>query len=167
MLLFSPLCFPPAAFFLPFVNTGGYAAEEAINGKENVSTGPMSDLQQATSLARRMVANHGFSDKVGAVQYDLQNDVIAPETRLIIDQEVRRLCDKALEDARMILKRHDREHHRLAEALLEYKTLTQEVRAPRAGVSVRGPLSRRVGALLPLTRLLGKYTRPCAPFVHC
>jgi len=105
---------------------GGYAAEEAINGKENVSTGPMSDLQQATSLARRMVANHGFSDKVGAVQYDLQNDVIAPETRLIIDQEVRRLCDKALEDARMILKRHDREHHRLAEALLEYKTLTQE-----------------------------------------
>ena len=48
---------------------GGRLAEELIFGKENITTGAGNDIQQATSIARRMVTEFGFSDKLGRLRY--------------------------------------------------------------------------------------------------
>jgi ATP-dependent Zn protease len=77
---------------------GGYAAEEKIYGKENVTSGPSNDLEQATDLARRMVANYAFSDKVGPISVK-EGDSVSAKTTELIDQEVRRLCQEALDEA--------------------------------------------------------------------
>ncbi|MDP7600243.1 MAG: ATP-dependent zinc metalloprotease FtsH, partial [Rhodospirillales bacterium] len=48
---------------------GGRLAEEITFGKENVTTGAGNDIQQATEMARRMVTEYGFSDKLGPLRY--------------------------------------------------------------------------------------------------
>jgi flagellar basal body-associated protein FliL len=49
---------------------GGRIAEELIFGPEHVTTGAGGDIQQATSMARRMVTEFGMSDKLGRVRYN-------------------------------------------------------------------------------------------------
>lgn len=99
---------------------GGRAAEERIYGKENTTSGASSDLEQATRIARAMVTKYGFSDKVGPVALDDESGAKLTE---VADGEIRRLCQEALDKAHALLRAHDREHHRLASALLEYETL--------------------------------------------
>ena len=48
---------------------GGRVAEEIIFGKEKVTSGAQSDIEQATKLARAMVTRWGFSDELGTVMY--------------------------------------------------------------------------------------------------
>ena len=48
---------------------GGRIAEELKFGKENITSGASSDIEQATKLARAMVTRWGFSDKLGQVAY--------------------------------------------------------------------------------------------------
>ncbi len=115
---------------------GGRVAEEIIFGKENITTGAGNDIQQATGMARRMVTEFGFSDKLGRLRYaDNEEEVflghsvarqknVSDATAALIDEEVRRLVDEAEEKARKILTEHKDDLHRLAEALLEYETLT-------------------------------------------
>ena len=115
---------------------GGRVAEELIFGKENITTGAGNDIQQATGMARRMVTEFGFSDKLGRLRYaDNEEEVflghsvarqknISDATAAMIDEEVRRLVDDAETTARKILSEHLDELHRLAGALLEYETLT-------------------------------------------
>ena len=86
---------------------GGRVAEEIKFGKENITSGAASDIEQATKLARAMVTRWGFSDKLGQVAYgDNQEEVflghsvarqqnISEETAQLIDAEVRRLIDEA------------------------------------------------------------------------
>ncbi|MEK9673478.1 MAG: ATP-dependent zinc metalloprotease FtsH [Rhodospirillaceae bacterium] len=117
---------------------GGRVAEEIIFGKENITTGAGNDIQQATSWARRMVTEFGFSDRLGRLRYaDNEEEVflghsvarqknVSDATAAMIDEEVRRLIDEAEEKAREILTKHNDELHKLAEALLEYETLTGE-----------------------------------------
>jgi len=58
---------------------GGRVAEELIFGRENVTTGASSDIQQATALARRMVMEFGMSPKLGRVNYrDSGRNPLAP-----------------------------------------------------------------------------------------
>ena len=52
------------------VAMGGRVAEEIIFGKEHITTGAGSDIQQATSWARRMVTEFGFSEKLGPLRYN-------------------------------------------------------------------------------------------------
>src|SRR5262249_32198706 len=85
---------------------GGRIAEEIIFGPENVTTGAMSDIQKATSIARAMVMEYGMSDKLGRIRYrDNQEEVflghsvtrsqnMSPETAQLIDSEIRRLIDE-------------------------------------------------------------------------
>ncbi len=55
---------------------GGRVAEEIKFGKENITSGAASDIDQATKLARAMVTRWGFSDKLGRVAYgDNQEEV--------------------------------------------------------------------------------------------
>jgi len=117
---------------------GGRVAEEITFGKENITGGASSDIRQATRMARAMVTQLGFSDKLGKVAYGENNDevflgmsmgrqpVISEATAQIIDAEVKRLIDQGYEDATRILTEHREEFIRLAEALLEYETLTGE-----------------------------------------
>jgi cell division protease FtsH len=115
---------------------GGRVAEELKFGKENITSGASSDISQATKLARSMVTQWGFSDKLGRVSYgDNQEEVflghsvartqnVSEETAQIIDAEVRRLIDEAYAEARKILTKYKKEWIAIAEGLLEYETLS-------------------------------------------
>jgi len=113
---------------------GGKVAEELIFGKENVTSGAASDIQQVTRIARAMVTQFGFSDDLGNIDYANEQQAflgnyqaqssVSPDTQEKIDDEVRRLVDQGYETAKRILTEHAQDHRRLAEALLEYETLT-------------------------------------------
>jgi ATP-dependent metalloprotease len=105
---------------------GGRVAEELIFGENEVTSGASSDLQKATSLARAMVTKFGMSKQVGVVthNYDDNGKSMSTETRLLIEKEVRELLERAYNNAKNILITHSKEHHALANALLEQETLT-------------------------------------------
>ena len=115
---------------------GGRIAEELVFGKENITTGAGNDIQQATSWARRMVTEFGFSDKLGRLRYaDNEEEIflghsvtrqknVSDSTAALIDEEVRRLIDSAETTARKILSENMDCLEAIAEALLEYETLT-------------------------------------------
>ena len=115
---------------------GGRVAEEIKFGKENITSGASSDIEQATKLARAMVTRWGFSDKLGQVAYgENQEEVflghsvartqnVSEETAQLIDAEVRRLIDEAYSTATSILTKKKKDWIALAEGLLEYETLS-------------------------------------------
>ncbi|MBB2165901.1 ATP-dependent metallopeptidase FtsH/Yme1/Tma family protein [Gluconacetobacter sp. 1b LMG 1731] len=117
---------------------GGRAAEEIIFGADNVSNGASGDIKMATDLARRMVSEWGMSDKLGMIAYGdngqevflghsvTQNKNVSEETVREIDDEIKRLIDSAYARARTMLIEHVDDLHRLANALLEYETLSGE-----------------------------------------
>ncbi len=115
---------------------GGRVAEELHFGKDKITSGASSDISAATGLAKMMVTRWGFSDELGTVAYgDNQDEVflgmqvtrqqnISNDTAKKIDAEVRRLVDEGYERARTILTEKARDHRALAEALLEYESLS-------------------------------------------
>jgi len=117
------------------VSMGGRVAEELIFGHDKVSSGASSDIQYATSLARNMVTKWGMSDKLGPLQYEdhyegylgmggSQRVMMSDETNKLIDIEIRTLVDGAHARATDILRTETDKLHLLANALLEYETLT-------------------------------------------
>ncbi len=115
---------------------GGRVAEELIFGKDNITSGASNDIMQATQKARAMVVEWGMSDELGPLRYsDNEEDVflgrsvtqrksMSDETAKIIDQEVRKLIENAESHARKILKKNLKHLHNLADALLEFETLS-------------------------------------------
>ncbi len=113
---------------------GGRVAEELIFGKENVTSGAASDIQQVTRIARAMVTQFGFSDQLGHIDYANERESYlgaynapsntSPETQQKIDAEVKRLVDEGYATATRILTEKIDDLHRLAQGLLEYETLT-------------------------------------------
>ncbi|MDX7952442.1 ATP-dependent zinc metalloprotease FtsH [Lichenihabitans sp. Uapishka_5] len=115
---------------------GGRVAEELVFGKEKVTSGAQSDIEQATKLARAMVTRWGFSDELGTVMYgENQEEVflgysmgrqqtISESTSQKIDSEVRRLVETGLASATEILTSRRDALEALAKGLLEYETLT-------------------------------------------
>ncbi len=133
---------------------GGRIAEEVVFGLENVTTGAGDDIRQATQMARRMVTEYGFSDKLGPLRYSENEEEvflghsvarqqnISDATAKMIDDEIRRLVDVAENQARRIIvdKRDDLET--ITTALLEYETLSGiEVDALLRGESIVRPES--------------------------
>jgi cell division protease FtsH len=120
------------------IMAGGRVAEELIFGKENITSGASSDIQQATKLARRMVTQWGFSDVLGTVAYGeneqevflghsvARSQNVSEETARIIDAEVKKLVTSGWDEARKILKKKAADLETLAQALLEYETLSGE-----------------------------------------
>ncbi len=108
---------------------GGRVAEEIKFGKDNITSGAASDIEQATKLARAMVTQWGFSDQLGQVAYgENQQEVflghsvaqqknVSEETAQIIDAEVRRLIEEAYDTARKILTKKKKDWIALAEGL--------------------------------------------------
>ncbi len=117
---------------------GGRVAEEIVFGKEKITSGAQSDIEQATKLARAMVTRWGFSDELGTVMYgDNQDEVflgysigrqqtVSEATAQKIDAEVRRLVEAGLADATRIISDKRQDLESLAKGLLEYETLTGE-----------------------------------------
>jgi len=115
---------------------GGRVAEEIIFGKEKVTSGAASDIDQATRLARAMVTKWGYSDQLGVVAYgENQDEVflghsvsrtqnISEDTAKIIDAEVKRLVQAGYDEAKRLLSEKLEDLHLLAKTLLEYETLT-------------------------------------------
>src|ERR671917_72580 len=115
---------------------GGRVAEELVFGKDKVTSGAQSDIDQATRLARMMVTRWGLSEELGTVAYgENQEEVflgmsvgrqqnVSEATAQKIDAEIPRLVESGLNEARRILveKREDLEV--LAKGLLEYETLS-------------------------------------------
>lgn len=121
---------------------GGRVAEEEKFGDEAVTAGAASDIQQATRLARAMVTRWGLSDEIGPVDYGedqgqvflgqqlVQSSSVSEDTSKKIEEEVRKLIQKGMDDAREIMTKFRDQWSALAEALLEYETLTgDEIRA--------------------------------------
>ncbi|MES2961947.1 MAG: ATP-dependent zinc metalloprotease FtsH [Pseudomonadota bacterium] len=128
------------------VAMGGRAAEEMIFGYDKVTTGASSDITQATSMARSMVTRWGLSDKVGAVDYSEEDGgkfyaaqkTFSEDTGRIIDEEVKRIIEEALQGAKKILKDKKDDLEKLAQALLEYETLSgDEIKDLLAGKEIR------------------------------
>uniref|UniRef100_A0A1I8A3N0 AAA domain-containing protein n=1 Tax=Steinernema glaseri TaxID=37863 RepID=A0A1I8A3N0_9BILA len=116
------------------VMMGGRVAEELIFGMDKVTTGAADDMRKASQLASSMVKQFGFSDKVGLRDFSANetsgafvnvND-LSPHTTDMIDQEITRIMNESYNRAKDILTKHKKEHHLLAEALLEYETLSAE-----------------------------------------
>ena len=120
------------------VSMGGRVAEEIIFGYDKVSSGASSDIQYATKLARDMVTQWGMSDEMGPLQYEepqgetflgysqSKSVNMSDETAKKIDSEIRLLIDNSYSRARQLLTDHEDELHALANALLEYETLSGE-----------------------------------------
>jgi len=117
---------------------GGRVAEELTFGKDNVTTGASNDLRQATELARRMVTEFGFSEKLGPLHYAedeqaaafgpifAQHRPVSEETARLIDEETRRIITDAEAAARKILSERSADLNTLADALLKHETLSGE-----------------------------------------
>ena len=113
---------------------GGRAAEEIIFGQQ--SSGASNDFQQATQLARAMVTEFGMSDKLGPVQYEGQANMqpgefngqhsYSGQTANIIDEEVKRIANEGMQQAKEIIEAHREQHKVIAEALLEHETLDEK-----------------------------------------
>ncbi|OEL23174.1 ATP-dependent zinc metalloprotease FTSH 9, chloroplastic/mitochondrial, partial [Dichanthelium oligosanthes] len=102
---------------------GGRVAEELIFGEDNVTTGARNDLHTATELAQYMVSNCGMSDAIGPVHVKERPSV---EMQSRIDAEVVKLLREAYGRVKRLLKKHEKQLHALANALLEHETLTAD-----------------------------------------
>jgi cell division protease FtsH len=129
---------------------GGRMAEELIFGVESITTGASDDIRQATNLARRMVTEFGFSDKLGPLRYSeneeevflghsvTQRKNVSDATAKVIDDEIRRLVEEGEATARRILTEHIAELHVVAKGLLEFETLSaDEIQALLRGEPIR------------------------------
>ncbi len=112
---------------------GGRVAESIVFGSLN--SGAANDLEQATSIARRMVREWGMSDSIGPMAWAGQQQVFLGEdlmtsgreysddTAKKIDDEVARILREQEERARTTITKHRRGLDLVAEALLEHETI--------------------------------------------
>ncbi len=134
------------------VAMGGRVAEELIFGHDKVTSGASSDIQMATNLAKAMVTQWGMSDKLGPLQYtENQEEVflghsvsrqqnVSEKTAELIDAEVKRLVMSGYDRAKQLLTDHAAELEAVAQALLEYETLTgDEIKKAIAGEPIDRP----------------------------
>ncbi|NUQ13034.1 MAG: ATP-dependent metallopeptidase FtsH/Yme1/Tma family protein, partial [Gemmatimonadaceae bacterium] len=117
---------------------GGRVAEEIIFGRDRVTTGAASDIQQATQIARKYVTQWGLSDAIGPVlvgdneqEVFLGNQImsrreVSEQTHRLVDSEVKRVIDSAYQLATRVLTENVELLHTVAQSLLERETLTRE-----------------------------------------
>tara|TARA_X000000950_G_scaffold270176_1_gene349681 strand:- start:245 stop:2146 length:1902 start_codon:yes stop_codon:yes gene_type:complete len=118
---------------------GGRVAEEIINGKEGITTGASNDIERASELARNMVTKWGFSEKMGTLKYDDEDEspflgrsagnkkrIFSEQTARQIDEEVRSIIQNCYEKAGSILAKNMDKLHNMADALLKLETIDQD-----------------------------------------
>ncbi|PCI71797.1 MAG: ATP-dependent metalloprotease [Gammaproteobacteria bacterium] len=114
---------------------GGRIAEEMLNGPEQVTTGASNDIKRATEVARNMVTQWGFSEKLGPLMYAeeegevflgrsvTQTKHVSDDTAKIIDDEVRRIIDINYARAKKLLHANKDKLQAMADALMKYETI--------------------------------------------
>ncbi|WP_320408867.1 ATP-dependent zinc metalloprotease FtsH [Candidatus Riesia pediculischaeffi] len=114
---------------------GGRLAEEIIYGARRVSTGSSNDIKTATNLARNMVTQWGFSEKLGPLLYAeeedevflgrsvLKSNHISEKTARAVDEEIKDIIDRNYERARKILSDRIEILHTMKDALMRYETI--------------------------------------------
>ena len=115
---------------------GGRVAEELIFGDDKVTTGAVSDIEQATKRARAMVMRAGLSKELGPIAYGENEEEVflgrsvarqqnmSEETAKKVDAEIRKFVEMGYERAKKVLNEKIEDLHKLAKALLTYETLT-------------------------------------------
>jgi cell division protease FtsH len=115
------------------VTMAGRIAEEIVS--DDISSGAMGDIQQATQMARAMVTQWGMSDKLGMIQYGDSNEYVflgremsrskdySEQTAQEIDNEVKLIIDNAYKVASDIINANRDKLELIANALLEFETL--------------------------------------------
>ena len=124
---------------------GGRIAEALIYGDDNVSTGASQDIKQASSIARAMVTEWGFSEKLGPVLLatdpnTLRSNVVSDETGKMIDEEVKHFIDKNYQRAEQLLTDNIDILHAMKDALIKYETIdSMQIDDLMSRVEVRPP----------------------------
>ena len=115
---------------------GGRVAEELIFGDDKVTTGAVSDIEQATKRARAMVMRAGLSKELGPIAYGENEEEVflgrsvarqqnmSEETARKVDAEIKKFVEKGYDRARKVLTEKIDDLHKLAKALLTYETLS-------------------------------------------
>ncbi|MBM7038601.1 ATP-dependent zinc metalloprotease FtsH [Vibrio ulleungensis] len=114
---------------------GGRLAEELIYGADKVSTGASNDIERATDIARKMVTQWGFSEKLGPLLYAeeegevflgrsvTQTKHMSDDTAKLIDDEIRQIIDRNYARAQQILEENMDIMHSMKDALMKYETI--------------------------------------------
>ncbi len=115
---------------------GGRVAEKLV--LNDISTGASNDIQRASQIARDMVTKYGMSDKLGTIMFGSGQDEVflgrdftqsknfSEETAGVIDEEVKKIIDKAYNIAEEILKAHMNKLQTIAAILLEKEKIDGE-----------------------------------------
>ena len=115
---------------------GGRVAEHLI--LDDISTGASNDIQRATAIARNMVTKYGMSEKIGTIMLGSGQEEVflgrdfaqakeySEETAAVVDEEIKRIIDKAYKTAAEILKTHIDKLHTVAGILLEKEKIDGE-----------------------------------------
>ena len=118
------------------VDLGGRIAEELIF--DDITTGASQDIKQATGIARSMITKYGMSEKVGLINYGIDDDEVfigrdlahtrsyAENTASLIDAEVKRIVDECYGKAKKLLMENETVLHRCAKLLLEKEKIDRE-----------------------------------------
>lgn len=116
---------------------GGRVAEKLCLG--DISTGASNDIQRATSLARKMVASYGMSERLGAVAFDSGHDEVfigrtmsqgrsySESVAAQIDEEIQTIIGNAQERCQKILQSSRKQLETIAQYLLEHETMERDV----------------------------------------
>lgn len=115
---------------------GGYATEKMVF--KDISTGPSSDLQKATKLAREIVMRFGMSDELGPVTFGNKDELVflgreiheqrnySEDVAMKIDKEVKQIVEHGLSKAQQIISEHRDKLDKIAEVLIERETIEQD-----------------------------------------
>jgi len=118
------------------VSIGGRAAEEIIF--DDITTGASQDIKMATKTARAMVTKYGFSNTVGMINYDSDDDEVfigrdwghtrsySENVARVIDDEVKNIIDHCYNEAKRILAENNDILHECAKLLIEKERINRE-----------------------------------------
>ncbi len=106
------------------VALGGYICEKKFF--KDVSTGPSSDLEKVTAIARNMVTRWGMSEKIGPLVVDEPAGRMPQGSgaiRELVDKEVSLIVKTSLKKAQILINKNEKVIHALANKLLEVETM--------------------------------------------
>ena len=102
------------------VHIAGRCAEELTFGPDNITTGAANDIEKATQVVKRYIAQYGMSKEIGLI------DMRGSRNNTTVTQACRKMMDHLYKDTISLLKSHENKMTAIAETLLEKETLSEE-----------------------------------------